>query len=856
VAKNQNLTTLILILSVANAWGVGFRDDFNRSDGSLGNSWWTQTDGTIEVAIVDNEVLIAGEQATDWARSGLSRVVDNETRISFDFKANDNFNVHIRVDDAQTGAYIDVYAPPGSFLRYASSEDGNWPGWTDINSSNMIPGQYNTLVLEQFRTTFKLILNEAVVGTITNRNLRNIGQVLISADSAAGTSGSLHIDNVQIGIVRTQIARNPSPESGAIIADTWVNLSWSPGDTAISHDVYFGENLDHVNNGTGGTFQGNQNITYFNLGLPGQPYPDGLVPGRTYYWRVDEVDPANTYKGDVWNFTTRPEISIDYSFDGAISREVLENYLSRAITMDAVMNGSLFYDDQVRMVLNVGAKFLGRAFSSWGWEEGRISELEKSASLVTALHNLDPEIIVQGTIFEIITTSVNNVPIPVRILGEFGFRQERRNFNYDAIRYEDGRYEDRWGSGASVPDISRPETKMWFYYRACEYIDFGYEAIHVGQAKLMDDNDPSHEHWHDILSRIREYASVHGRRHMVLIDGHVKSLKWQDDLLFDFHSFPLCPEETATPQEAVLSMGKGIYGQSGSGRTPSGWYAKGGLPYLVEIDNWGASGQEGQNIGGGWVWGYDEISWFAHQDEQYRNDWLRYAWQWVRDHDVNGFMQMCGSRYLGVPVYENVPLYYANTSSSAMPFGSNQEETIKEIWLLAKPADATPLDVTTPGDIINGVPNNGNWPVNEAPALAIDDNIGTKYLHFNGDFEPDLGSTGFRVTPSDSQNIVTGLTFTTANDYPGRDPIAFELYGSNISIDGPYTLIFSGEIVDFRQRQAWPRFAKNETPISFDNDIAYDHYQVLFMAIRGPVGGSVNSMQIAEVELLRMSVSL
>ncbi len=169
--------------------------------------------------------------------------------------------------------------------------------------------------------------------------------------------------------------------------------------------------------------------------------------------------------------------------------------------------------------------------------------------------------------------------------------------------------------------------------------------------------------------------------------------------------------------------------------------------------------------------------------------------------------------------------------------------------VLAKPAYATPPDVTTPGDTIKGVPNNGNWPVNEAPALAIDDNIGMKYLHFNGDFEPDLGSTGFRVTPSDRQNIVTGLTFTTANDYPGRDPIAFALYGSNISIDGPYTLIASSEIVDFRQRQAWPRFAKNETPISFDNDIAYDHYQVLFTAIRGPVGGSVNSMQIAEVEL-------
>jgi hypothetical protein len=164
-----------------------------------------------------------------------------------------------------------------------------------------------------------------------------------------------------------------------------------------------------------------------------------------------------------------------------------------------------------------------------------------------------------------------------------------------------------------------------------------------------------------------------------------------------------------------------------------------------------------------------------------------------------------------------------------------------------------PVDVTSPGDIIKGVPDNGNWPVNESPDLAIDDNTGTKYLHFNGDFDPDLGPTGFRVTPSNSQNIVTGLTFTTANDYPGRDPVGFELYGSNISIDGPYNLIASGDIIDFGQRQAWPRFTKNVRPISFANNIAYDHYQLLFTEIRGPAGGMVNSMQIAEVELLGVS---
>jgi hypothetical protein len=166
------------------------------------------------------------------------------------------------------------------------------------------------------------------------------------------------------------------------------------------------------------------------------------------------------------------------------------------------------------------------------------------------------------------------------------------------------------------------------------------------------------------------------------------------------------------------------------------------------------------------------------------------------------------------------------------------------------------LDVTGPGDAIKGVPDDGDWPAAETPDLAIDDNIETKYLHFKGDFDPDpgTGGAGFQVTPSAGPTIVTGLTLTTANDVPGRDPIAFELSGSNDSIDGPYELIASGDIVDFAQEAEWPRFTMNATPISFENDVAYAHYQLIFTAIRGPVGGSVNSMQIAEVELLGLPV--
>jgi len=105
-------------------------------------------------------------------------------------------------------------------------------------------------------------------------------------------------------------ALGPVPKDGALHEDTWVNLAWRAGDFAVSHDVYLGENFDDVNNGAEGTFQGNQLGTSLVAGFPGFAYPDGLVPGTTYYWRVDEVndaDPNSPWKGDVWSFWIPPK---------------------------------------------------------------------------------------------------------------------------------------------------------------------------------------------------------------------------------------------------------------------------------------------------------------------------------------------------------------------------------------------------------------------------------------------------------------------------------------------------------------------------------------------------------------------
>jgi hypothetical protein len=120
------------------------------------------------------------------------------------------------------------------------------------------------------------------------------------AESASdiGNAPLLHIE------FRGKFAVEPIPADGSLYEDTFAVLTWMPGLNAVSHDVYFGDNFDDVNEGTNDTFRGNQLEVYFTVGIAGTPVPEGFVPGTTYYWRIDEVEAdGTTNRGDVWSFT-------------------------------------------------------------------------------------------------------------------------------------------------------------------------------------------------------------------------------------------------------------------------------------------------------------------------------------------------------------------------------------------------------------------------------------------------------------------------------------------------------------------------------------------------------------------------
>jgi len=107
-------------------------------------------------------------------------------------------------------------------------------------------------------------------------------------------------------------AARPTPADGAVIEPTQAILTWRPGRFAKLHDVYFGADADEVQAATRNSakiFVGRQPLAMLSVGTPGGPYPTGLTPGRTYYWRIDEVNdlhPESPWKGDVWSFLVQP----------------------------------------------------------------------------------------------------------------------------------------------------------------------------------------------------------------------------------------------------------------------------------------------------------------------------------------------------------------------------------------------------------------------------------------------------------------------------------------------------------------------------------------------------------------------
>jgi hypothetical protein len=400
----------------------------------------------------------------------------------------------------------------------------------------------------------------------------------------------------------------------------------------------------------------------------------------------------------------------NYSFYGQISREVLENYLDRSITMQTLSDiqgvGNLSETERQRdisMLVNIGAKFVGR-IGGW-WENGYGQQnldaiFQKVSQNVSDLKSYDPTIICQGAIFEYVSPTVNSFNIPSYVFNAFSQPIISRTFNYSSMIYPGpaSQYtiyarQMTETERQTIPDITSLETQMWIYCMATRFIDAGCEAIHFGQAEIMNLRDVGNQNWWSLLSKIRAY-SINKNRGTVLCDAHSPSggiyydsnpnspLPIYDrQLVFDFPSSPLGLAQynnncTLTLQPSTIDPNHSgvFYTKSKGGKNPQGWDSKSN-PFLVELDNGGIGDIVGCNGSPSWfTYGWDDISWFSQQPEDYRNDFLKYAYYKVKCIDLNGHFEMPGRRNINTVVGGTESLYRANTTFF------NQQQTITDLW--------------------------------------------------------------------------------------------------------------------------------------------------------------------------------
>jgi len=100
-------------------------------------------------------------------------------------------------------------------------------------------------------------------------------------------------------------AKKPYPAKDATDVSLTPVLSWTPGEYATMHDVYFGTVFDDVNDAS----RTDPRDLLISQGQIADSYtpPQRLDFDTTYYWRVDEVNGPPDYtvfKSDVWQFTT------------------------------------------------------------------------------------------------------------------------------------------------------------------------------------------------------------------------------------------------------------------------------------------------------------------------------------------------------------------------------------------------------------------------------------------------------------------------------------------------------------------------------------------------------------------------
>jgi regulation of enolase protein 1 (concanavalin A-like superfamily) len=644
--------------------------------------------------------------------------------------------------------------------------------------------------------------------------------VRLTVGSGWGMMGQYGLSEVRFLYVPAQ-AREPQPADGNTNIAVDTALAWRSGRDAVVHEVYFSADEAAVADG----------LALADAVSTTSYQPSNIEFGNVYYWKINEVneaDAASSWEGDLWSFSTQ-EFAVVEDFES--------------------------YDDEDNRIYD-------------GWVDGWVNE---TGSTVGYLEESFAERTIVNSGRQSMPLEYNNAAAPYYSEAEHDFGSGNWTTNGAdtvAVSFQ-GRpvtfVERTDGSvllGAGGADIWGGSDQFRFAYKELS----GDGSIVARIDSLVNSND-----WAKAGVMIRQNLNANAINAGIFVTP-ANGISFQYRTTAGADSANVAEAGLAAPYWVKLTRSGDIF---------TAQYSADGVTWIdlaaasdVEISMSGtvyiglaltshdagimtsaafSNVTTAGSVGGTWQTEAIGVAQPGNDAESF----------YVVVEDTNGRSATVTHpdpeaalattwRQWQIPLSAFAGVNMASVKTMAIGLGDRNNPTaggtgliyIDDIGFGTPLSHNVMVDITGSGDAVIGVPNDGDWPGGETPDLAIDNDTATKFLHFKGFSEP----TGLQITPSVGATIVTEVTFTSANDAPERDPAAFELYGSNASIDGPYTLIASGDIADFVGATAWPRFTMNETSISFENEVAYGHYQILVTAVRD--AASANSMQVAEIELI------
>jgi hypothetical protein len=300
---------LIPLLSSSADAQIYFSDDFEDAVASA-DKWevitgqWQVVDGVYLQSSTADPWLVSMVAADQWNDEWV------EYTIEFDVKplteGDAPVNVLFRVQDPVPPTWPDRNGPNTHMYRWIIN------GWTNSESrpymynegtAEMLAQTNNSLEVGSWHHIMLVVTKTGLAGYVNDVEIFDVqhaqwtnGRVGIHAYSGMMEFDNLIVYGPEYMPPRRLKAKRPDPADGAVGVQMAL-LQWTPGETAVLHEVYLG--LTPELNEADLVGPRSPALLYFHV--------PGLQPGATYYWRVDEVeaDGVTVHTGDVWNFVAQ-----------------------------------------------------------------------------------------------------------------------------------------------------------------------------------------------------------------------------------------------------------------------------------------------------------------------------------------------------------------------------------------------------------------------------------------------------------------------------------------------------------------------------------------------------------------------